>query len=123
MSQFEKRDLKLLFVASECVFYIMTFKTDNFEALVGRNHKYANKEELMEYFYDILTEKNSEYYELLDYLSDDVDEAQDNLICGTMNMGHIAKGQFAANILVEIELLDKKTLPPEFFNSDMADEF
>ena len=51
MSQFEKRDLKILFVASECVFYIMTFKTDNFEAMVGRNHKYANKEELMEYGY------------------------------------------------------------------------
>ena len=123
MSQFEKRDLKILFVASECVFYIMTFKTENFEALVGRNRKYADKEELMEYFYTVLSEKNDEYYDLINYLSEDVDEAQDNLICGRMNMAHIAKGQFASNILVEIELLDKKSLPPEFFDSDMADAF
>lgn len=122
MQHFEKQDLRILYVASQCVFYFMTFRTENFESLVGPTCKYEDKEELMEYFYDILSDKGDDYNKLIDFLAEEVDEAQDNLICGIFSISQLTSGQYAANILIEIEVLDRPTVKMGP-TTNMADEF
>lgn len=122
MQYFEKQDLRILYVASQCVFYFMTFRTENFESLVGPTCKYEDKEELIEYFYDILSDKGDDYSKLIDFLEEEVDEAQDNLICGIFSISQLTSGQYAANILIEIEVLDRPMVKMGP-TTNIADEF
>lgn len=120
LQNFRKEDLRILYVASKCIFFIMTFHTESYETLVGINRKYKDKEELLEYFYHILKDKGEDYYKLIAYLDEYVDNAQDDLLCGVFSISSVTKGQFASDILMSIELLDRPvvSIPPTNMSVD-----
>lgn len=122
MQNFKKQDLRILYVASQCLFFIMTFNTENFELMVGREKKYHDKEALLVYLYEIIREKDEDYRDLIFYLEEYVDDAHDTLTFGVYNIAILTKGQYAANLLLDFEVLKRPFSYPKA-PCHLADEF
>lgn len=104
MAHFAEKDLRILYVASLCLFYFVTFQTEIYDELVGDCKKYPDKETLLEYFYTILANRDENYGRLVGYLEK---EANDYLICGISSISRLTDSQFASNLLLEIEILKR----------------
>ena len=119
--ELNKKDLNALYVASKCVFYIISFKENTFKSLM--ENTFDDKEELLSAIYYMLLEKNCHLDRLIDALNDDVDNAHDCLLYGNFDFFTLMAGQYATDLLLSIELMDRYPRVPTPKRSDIADEF
>ncbi|MCH5337998.1 MAG: hypothetical protein J1E03_04390 [Acetatifactor sp.] len=122
MEYFDRKELRVLYVASQCIFYLLTFKVEKYEKLILESPKYEIKEDVLNDIYKTLLEKNDDYYKLISYFEDEIGTAQDDLIFGIFSISQLTRAQFASNILIEIELLDGPMTSTKI-HSNMPEDF
>lgn len=112
MQNFTKQDLKTLYLASQCLFFVITFNTDNYDLMVGHDKKYSDNVALLQYFYKIICEREEDYNDLISYFDEYVDDACDILVLGVHSIDIVTKGQYAFNLLLDIEALRRELTQP-----------
>ena len=117
-----RKGLSLFYVSSLCLFYFLTFAVEDYEKLVADYSWYESKEDILGFFYNILSEKGDEYYELISYFEDEIDSVQGSMMLGISSVSQLTRAQYASNILVEIELLDKPFVSMKS-RSNMPEDF
>lgn len=118
----DNKKLRILYVASQCLFYFLTFRVEEYEDACKDNPKYKTKEDVLRDLYDILLKKEDRYYELVSYFKNETDLAQDELVLGIYSVSELTRCEFAENVLVEIELLDKPMTSTKT-HSNMPEDF
>lgn len=68
--QAELKELRILHTASQFLFYLMTFRTEDFQRTMC-DSGIQSKEELLQVLCDVLVEKGEDYNALTDYLEDE----------------------------------------------------
>lgn len=109
--------LRILYTASEILFYLWVFKTETHDELVKKSDSWT-KEEVLQNICDVLLERGNDYFELCDFLGRETGGEYCVLgFCCQPNF--LSKKQFAAQILAHVERLnipiDIKTAPPSDF--------
>lgn len=93
------KNLELLDVASRCIYFFAAYETFIYEEMIADSTTKSNAE-LLEKFYSILVDQESEYHELVAYLED---EAHGNYFpLGAESLGSVTKEQCAGMLYLSI---------------------
>lgn len=112
--KYSTEDLRILNVASQCIFYFAAYRTSVYEQFI-ENSDTGTTAELLEQFYHILTKKGKEYDSLTKYLDN---EAHGNYFpLGAESMGSITKAQYAGILSVQIMSLDSPASRTRYIKS------
>lgn len=114
--------LRTLYVASECVYFMATFRTEDYENMLYPNGTFDDKQELLEYFYYMLVEKDPYYDYFMGFLEQEAEGAH-NFVSGITPAISITREQYAANLLTEIQLLSRPLVNANSIETDIAEVF
>lgn len=109
--------LRILYVGSECLFYLLAFQTEKLDDLVIKTDSWRS-EEILQSICDILIKQDSDYDALLDFLEKEADGETCTL--GISSKTEVTGRQLAAQILNDISYLNKpitiksENLPEDF---------
>ena len=119
----EQREyLRALYVAGECVYFLSAFRTEDYENMLHPNGTFENKQELIEYFYFMLIEKDPYYDYFIEFLKQEAEGAQ-NFVSGVTSVSYVTREQFASNLLTEIQLLSRPLFNTNSLETDLAEVF
>ena len=122
MESEQRECLRALYVASECVYFLSTFRTEDYESMLYPNGTFEDKQELLEYFYFMLVEKDPYYDYFIGFLEQEAEGAR-NFVSGITPAKSIAREQYAANLLTEIQLLSRSSFHADSIETDLAEVF
>lgn len=110
-------DGRIYYVASKILYFLFVFKTETLDDLIYESDT-CTLEEVLEHICDTLIESGDSFDELCNFLDREADD-EDSTLGIVSQRNHLARKQFAANILSDIEWLytplDIKIGPPEDF--------
>lgn len=117
LEQFTLEGLRILYVGSECLFYLWAFKNDKHDELVMKTNSWR-REEVLQSICDALIKQDSGYDALLDFFEKEADG--ENCTLGISSQTEVTRKQLAAQIINDIECLNKLIIikpggPPEDF--------
>jgi hypothetical protein len=119
--EYDNNSLRTLYVASQCVYFLATFRTEDYENMIYPNGSFEDKQELIDYFYSMLTEKDPYYDYFIGFLKEEAEGAE-SFISGIRSVNSISRNQYAANLLTEIEMLARPSISIKPY-TDMAEIF
>lgn len=109
--------LRVIYTASEVLLYLWVFKTETHDELVKKSKSWT-KEEVLQNICDVLIKRDNNYFELCDFMERETG-GEDCTLGITSQINYMSRKQFAAQILSNIERLDRpldiRTGPPEDF--------
>lgn len=116
MESLTMEGLRILYVASEILFYLRAFDVEAYDAFILQTDSWR-KEEAMQEICDALIKKDGSYYAITDFLEKAADGGE--CILGIDSMKELTGKQAAANVLNDILYLDNPISisagPPEDF--------
>lgn len=119
----EQREyLRTVYVAGECVYFLATFRTEDYENMLYPVGGFEDKQELLDYFYYMLTDKDPYYDYFITFLAQEAIGAQ-RFISGIKSVTSITREQYAANLLSEIQLLSHPSFSAKDIDTDLAEIF
>lgn len=117
LRQLTLEGLRILYVGSECLFYLLAFETDMHDELVKKTNSWRH-EEVLQDICDALIKRNDSYNALLNFFTKEADG--ETHILGISSQKEITRELLASHILNDIECLNK---PLTIISDSLPEDF